>query len=98
MIDTSNKKDFGWGNKIPTPSPSNLSKFTRRDHSVVVVIVVVVVVVVVVICYVIISNGLSYLGFRAQLVAVRSDRFQQPEHSGLSPASLVVGVAVDGGR
>ena len=33
MIDTSNKNDFGWGNKIPTPSPSNLSKFTRLDHS-----------------------------------------------------------------
>ena len=33
MIDTSNKKDFGWGNKIPTQSLSNLSNFTLLDHS-----------------------------------------------------------------
>ena len=34
MIYTSNKNDFGWGNKIPTPSPSNLTNGPISDHSV----------------------------------------------------------------
>ena len=34
MINTSNKDDLEWGNKIPTPSPSNLSDGPILDHSV----------------------------------------------------------------
>ena len=34
MINTSNKDDFGWGNKIPTTGPSNLTNGPILDHSV----------------------------------------------------------------
>ena len=33
MINTSNKDDLEWGNKIPTPSPSNLTNGPILDHS-----------------------------------------------------------------
>ena len=33
MINTSNKDDFGWGNKIPTTGPSNLTNGPISDHS-----------------------------------------------------------------
>ena len=33
MINTFNKKDFGWGSKILTPGPSILTKGPIMDHS-----------------------------------------------------------------
>ena len=35
VINPSNKKVFGWGDKIATPGPSNLSNCMVTDHSVV---------------------------------------------------------------
>ena len=36
MINTFDKKDFGWGSKILTPGPSNLTNGPILDHSAVV--------------------------------------------------------------